>query len=241
MTITNPNLVSNPVCEATNEILLTQSQDIATNTNSVSIIPTALKYDREKLKRSLSFHVTRLFEKALEENLDGFVNIRLFNKDLPKDLPNTKPINNFYPLKDIFSYLDQITDLAIANNKLNVTILPVICSEKNAELKNLKGKNIGIGSLCLDIDDGDIEEKFNILTDILGTPSFVVKSGGITKDGVDKIHVYYVFDSFIKGVKDVLDFFRLKKDFAILLGADENFEKPTQVVRLLGTINQKSN
>lgn len=237
MTITNPSLASSSVCEATNEILLTQSQDIATNTNSVSIIPTALKYDREKLKRSLSFHVTRLFEKALEENLDGFVNIRLFNKDLP----NTKPINNFYPLKDIFSYLDQITDLAIANNKLNITILPVICSEKNAELKNLKGKNIGIGSLCLDIDDGDIEEKFNRLTDILGTPSFVVKSGGITKDGVDKIHVYYVFDSFIKGVKDVLDFFRLKKDFAILLGADENFEKPTQVVRLLGTINQKSN
>ena len=66
MTITNPSLASSSVCEATNEILLTQSQDISTNTNSVSIIPTALKYDREKLKRSLSFHVTGLFEKALE-------------------------------------------------------------------------------------------------------------------------------------------------------------------------------
>lgn len=235
MTIINPNLASSSVCEAPATILPTQNQDKNTGASTVPVVTTALKYDRARLKSLISNHLTHLFGKALDECLDGFVSIRLFNKDVP----NVYPINKFYPLKDIFSYLDQITDLAINNNKFNVTILPVICSKEKADEKSLSGDNIAVGCLYFDIDDGDIEAKFNKLTDILGTPSFVVKSGGISKDGLDKIHIYYVFDSFIKGQKDVLDFFRLKKEFAVLIGSDDNFEKPTQPIRLLGTINQK--
>lgn len=186
-------------------------------------------YNRDDLKSLISLHITTLFSKALEQELTGFVNIRFYKG---KDV-----INEFYSLITIFNKIDDIVDLVIKNRSFNACILPVLCNKEEAKTSNL----IGVGAIYFDFDYGDIQANLDKAVSVLGEASFVVKSGGKTENNQYKIHCYWKLDNFITGNQEIKNFFSLKKNFAALIGADENFEKSTQIVRLLGTVNQKYN
>jgi hypothetical protein len=190
-------------------------------------------FDRDELKNQLEFHICSLHGKALEEDLDGFVNIRFFGGSSYTD-------DKFYKLSDIYSRLDEITDFLIKNNKLSnhhATILPVLTKYEVGRNEN---DNLhSVASVIFDIDKGNIAEILSNISSILGKPSFIVASGGLTDDNQKKLHIYYKLQSTITGNKEVLDFFKLKKQFAELVDTDVDFEKPTQPVRLLGSTNYK--
>src|SRR5574343_651475 len=187
-------------------------------------------WDRAELKSQIEFHIDFLHNKAIDEGLDGFVNVRL--------LKGKEAINEFYSLKTIFNKIDDIVDLVIKNSSFNACILPVLCDKEKATTKDL----FGVGTVYFDIDDCDIDTKLNTAISILGEPSLVVRSGGTCEISKQpSIHCYWKLDKFITSNQEVQNFFSLKKEFAALIGADENFEKRTQVVRFLSTVNQKYN
>lgn len=191
-------------------------------------------WDRDELKSQIEFHINQLFGNFIEEELEGYVNLRFYG--------GSSPIDNFYKLKDIYSKLDEITNLVIKNNKKgdhNATILPVITKYQHG--RNTDDNLFSVANVYFDIDAGDIATILEKITSILGKPSFTIASGGKTEDKQNKIHIYYKLQNSITGHKELLEFFKLKKKFATILGTDTQFEKPTQPVRLLGSTNPKYN
>lgn len=191
-------------------------------------------WDRDELKSQIEFHINALHGKAIEEDLDGYVNLRFYG--------GSSPIDNFYKLKDIYSKLDEITNLVIKNNKKgdhNATILPVITKYQHG--KNTDDNLFSVANVYFDIDKGNISQILEKITSILGKPSFTIASGGKTEDKQNKLHIYYRLQNSITGNKELLEFFKLKKQFAELVNTDVDFEKPTQPVRLLGSTNPKYN
>lgn len=206
---------------------LDQHELQSTQHASIPLVKGETNYNRNELSSLISLHITTLFGKALEQELDGFINIRLFK--------DSKSINKFYQLKTIFTKLGEIADLVILNKTYNVAILPVLCDREGAKIKNL----IAVGTIYFDFDYGDIQANLDKAVSILGEPSLLVRSGGKTEDNQLKIHCYWKLDKFITGNQEIKNFFSAKKEFAVLVGADSNFEKASQIARLLGTINQK--
>lgn len=194
---------------------------------SIPLVKGETNFNRDELSSLISLHITILFGKALEQDIDGFVNIRLFKQ--------SKSINKFYQLKTIFTKIGEIADLVILNKTYNIAILPVLCDREEAKIKNL----IGVGTIYFDFDYGDIQANADKAVSILGEPSLLVRSGGKTEENQQKIHCYWKLDKFITGNQEIKNFFSAKKEFAVLVGADSNFEKASQIARLLGTINQK--
>lgn len=216
---------------------------IDAKTQSQKQVPAIIKspsnpsWNRNELKSQIEFHINSLYGKAIEENIDGFVNLRFFGGSSP--IENWER-DNFYKLKDIYAKIDEVTNLLIKHNKKgnhNTTLLPVVCKYPHG--KN-EGDNLhSVANVYFDIDERNISQILEKITSILGVPSLVLASGGITKDKQKKVHIYYKFNNAITGNKEVLEFFKLKKQFAKLVDTDVEFEKPTQVLRLLGSTNYK--
>lgn len=184
---------------------------------------------KHSLKESLSQHFSLLFDSA-DKDEEQYICIR-FLKD------NKKGRNKFYTIKEIFfeKIINDITELVYKENSQgsNTCILPCSTSERDAKKTYIKGSQV----LIIDIDDGNTEEKLKELTARFGEPTAIIKSGGITHGGFNKLHVYYKFNEFLKG-DNFDELMELRKNIAKVIGADTNFKVSTQVIRLIGTINQ---
>lgn len=184
---------------------------------------------KHSLKESLSQHFSLLFDSA-DKDEEQYICIRFF-----KD--NKKGSNEFYTIKEIFSSegVDKIVELVYTENSngYNACILPCTTSQSKATKSYIKGSQV----LIIDIDDGNTEEKLKELTARFGEPTAIIKSGGITHGGFNKLHVYYKFNEFLKG-DNFDELMELRKNIAKVIGADTHFKLSTQVIRLIGTINQ---
>lgn len=95
------------------------------------------------------------------------------------------------------------------------------------------------GVVVVDLDDGDITQKRAHLENHIGRASMVVASGGYTKDGQEKLHLYWRLTEAAEG--DDLDRVRmLREQIAVLAGGDSSFKSLHQPIRVAGTIHGKN-
>ncbi len=93
-------------------------------------------------------------------------------------------------------------------------------------------------TLLADIDDGNTEEKLASAIQHLGEPSLIVESGGVTKAGAAKLHVYWKLPEPVSG--DALaELIVARHQLAIKIGGDEAFKSKHQPIRIAGSVYHK--
>lgn len=93
-------------------------------------------------------------------------------------------------------------------------------------------------ALLIDLDDGDIEAKAQLLTETVGTPSLVVESGGITPEGQAKLHLYWKLSAPVEG-DELRRLLHMRRIIAEAAGGDLHFASAHQPIRLVGSIYRK--
>ncbi|NRB10501.1 MAG: AAA family ATPase [Rickettsiaceae bacterium] len=122
------------------------------------------------------------------------------------------------------------------NNKFGFYIIPgtvgAIGEAKKHHIQEMQ-------SILVDIDDGNTEEKLQKLTKYIGKPTLVVESGGITKDGHTKLHVYWQLVEKVTGenLQQIAD---LRRDLALAIDGDIHFKSLSQPIRVAGSIYHKN-
>ncbi|MEE8252633.1 MAG: hypothetical protein V3R17_01735, partial [Hyphomicrobium sp.] len=92
--------------------------------------------------------------------------------------------------------------------------------------------------LVADIDAGNIAQKLAHAAQHLGTPTLIVESGGRTKDGQDKLHVYWQLTEPAED-EDLETVRRLRHELAVKIGADTHFQSMHQPIRIPGSVYHK--
>lgn len=231
----NTNLSSNSVCEVTNEILLTQNQDISSQASTGPVV-NIVEYDRQKLNELVSLHLKELlFKEVLKNNLEnetkikGYISINFINNNQnPTAIPERQ-----ITLQTLPCAIDKVTNLILANKNYNSYILPFVSNNGSAEQSNVMGGE----SLIIDLDIGNIDKKLKLITETFGTPSVVLKSGSIVDGKYSCRHIYYKFNEYLTGdkFKKLLD---IRGKIAAGFGGDLAYQRnPAQLVRIFGTYN----
>ncbi|MGC0371649.1 MAG: hypothetical protein DGJ47_000342 [Rickettsiaceae bacterium] len=103
---------------------------------------------------------------------------------------------------------------------------------KQAEIKQMQ-------TLLIDIDDGDIKQKSRLLCKTLGRPTLKIESGGVTKSGQKKMHIYWQLSEVVSG-KKLLQLIHLRYQISIKFGGDVHFKSAHQPIRLAGSVYHKN-
>lgn len=118
-----------------------------------------------------------------------------------------------------------------------------------AVLKEARGRSEAVDlftAVMVDLDSGDTVAKAAWLDTNLGTPTMVVRSGGMSDAGTPNLHVYYVLD---EPSADVARIVEARHQLALKAGGDLQFGRGTpdnpygrahQPIRLPGTVHAKS-
>ena len=93
-------------------------------------------------------------------------------------------------------------------------------------------------TIVVDLDDGDIAAKYEHLVDHLGQPTLVVESGGRTKEGQQKLHVWWKLTEPATD-EDLALVCRLRGDIARKVGGDWHFRSAHQPIRVAGSVYHK--
>jgi hypothetical protein len=97
---------------------------------------------------------------------------------------------------------------------------------------------IQMQTVVVDLDDGDIAAKYEHLVDHLGLPTLVVESGGRTKEGQPKLHVWWKLTEPATD-EDIQTVCRLRADIARKIGGDWHFRSAHQPIRVAGSVYHK--
>jgi hypothetical protein len=97
---------------------------------------------------------------------------------------------------------------------------------------------IQMQTILVDLDDGDVPAKYNHLVAHLGEPTLLVESGGRTRDGHQKCHVWWLLSEPATG-SDIELLCQLRGEIAVKIGGDRHFRSSHQPIRVAGSIYQK--
>ena len=92
--------------------------------------------------------------------------------------------------------------------------------------------------ILADLDSGDTEAKLEHLTIYMGEPTAVIKSGGVTQEGLAKLHVYWRLSEPAEG-EDITLACRIRHQIAIKAGGDAHFQSAHQPIRVAGSVYHK--
>lgn len=95
---------------------------------------------------------------------------------------------------------------------------------------------VGYSTVCADFDSGDIIANIRRAVDMLGAPSLVVQSGGMTADETPKYHVYWTVTGEGRTVERMV---ALRTAIGRAFGADASFARPSQIIRIAGSVHRK--
>jgi hypothetical protein len=93
-------------------------------------------------------------------------------------------------------------------------------------------------AIIVDLDAGDIPAKLEHLVSSLGQPTLIVESGGRTKDGANKLHVWWKLTEVAEG-EDLARLCKLRGEIAIKVGGDTHFRSAHQPIRVAGSVYHK--
>ena len=100
------------------------------------------------------------------------------------------------------------------------------------------GDIVQMQTLLIDIDDGNTEEKLQLLSKTIGEPTLIVESGGITDCGHKKLHIYWQLEKSVQG-EELQQLLRLRHKIALYAGGDLHFKSAHQPIRVAGSIYHK--
>lgn len=95
---------------------------------------------------------------------------------------------------------------------------------------------VSMSTLCLDIDNGDIESVARAACDAIGSPTMTILSGGITCEGVAKRYLFWRLSRETTVEKVCL----LRQRIAAAFGGDQSFGRAHQPIRLPGSLHKKA-
>lgn len=177
-------------------------------------------------------HLDLLF--GFAEGEDGFIAFRA----VPEGGNTGDTIERWFSPGDLTTTSEAIHDLCAqaAQAGRMACILPGLVGEYGKKSAN---DVVAVGALLIDFDSGDIEGKLQKAREALGAPSMVVQSGGVLEDGTNKVHAYWRLSELARGA-DVDRVYRLNHAAALAFGGDACFRNKSQIVRLAGSVHQKS-
>ncbi|CTQ45685.1 AAA family ATPase [Roseibium aggregatum] len=175
-----------------------------------------------------------VFVETLYGHSDGFIPLRAF----PEKGTDTKVTPRLHWVPNDDKVVDAVYAFAqeCAKNRMAAYVIPGTV----AEYGQAKADQIReTGTILIDIDAGNVDEKLAAATEALGEPSLIVESGGRTEEGYGKIHVYWKLDESMWD-EDVKTASRVRHELAIKLGTDTAFQSPHQPIRIAGSIHGKN-
>ncbi len=93
-------------------------------------------------------------------------------------------------------------------------------------------------AIVVDLDAGEILAKLRHLVQHLGAPTLLVESGGRTREGAMKLHVWWRMSEPATG-EDLATLCRLRGDIAYKVGGDSHFRSAHQPIRVAGSVYHK--
>jgi RecA-family ATPase len=166
--------------------------------------------------------------------LEGFIPMRSFAE---KGNKNSKPPCNIWVKADD-EMIEAALNFAVTANQRQSAfyVIPGVV-ENSGEASSSHVKQMQV--LLIDIDDGDTEGKLLKLSSVLGEPTLIVESGGVTEEGSLKLHVYW---QLVKGVSgdDLKVLLDLRYQIALSFGGDTHFKSAHQPIRVAGSVYHKS-
>lgn len=91
-------------------------------------------------------------------------------------------------------------------------------------------------TVCVDFDTGIIPINISKAAEVLGKPTLVVNSGGVTPDGHVKRHVYWTVTGEGRTVERMV---ALRAAIAAAFEGDASFARPMQIIRIAGSVHRK--
>ena len=163
---------------------------------------------------------------------EGFIPLRSFPE---KSQGQGKPHNIWIQHNDQSAKSVQNFSAYCHQNRRSCFCIPgLVKSQNQAKADDI----IQMGVLLLDIDHGDIEAKLSHVTQCIGMPTLIVKSGGITADNQSKLHLYWKLSEPAED-DDLQLLLKLRHELAIKVGGDVHFQSAHQPIRIAGSIHHK--
>jgi AAA domain len=195
--------------------------------NDVSAIidPADIEPDVEQLK---------IFLDVVFSYCEGLIPVRGF-VDKGQDLDD-RPNNNIWIEADAQAIDKLVTFVNWAWREGSaVYVVPgTVAATGQAKAEEVKEMQ----TIVVDLDDGDIAAKYEHLVDHLGAPTLVVESGGRTKEGQPKLHVWWKLTEPATDA-DIQTVCRLRGDIARKIGGDWHFRSAHQPIRVAGSVYHK--
>ncbi|MEC3862366.1 AAA family ATPase [Mesobacterium sp. TK19101] len=93
-------------------------------------------------------------------------------------------------------------------------------------------------AIIVDLDAGDIPAKLDHLITHLGQPTMIVESGGRTRVGATKLHIWWKLTEPAEG-DDLARLCILRGEIALKVGGDTHFRSAHQPIRVAGSVYHK--
>lgn len=93
-----------------------------------------------------------------------------------------------------------------------------------------------MGVVMVDLDTGDTDAGVQRATELCGRPTMVVRSGGVTKEGFPKRHLYWRLS---EHTDDLVKATRIRLAIAQKVNGDVSFKRMTQIIRIPGSLHSK--
>lgn len=172
------------------------------------------------------------FVHVVFDGLTGFVDVRLLTeKGTPVQRPRCESVA-----------VDERLAASLARCAANALRLGLACTvvpATTARRGRARTSNVTEAAVVLvDLDDGDIAASRAHLVRHLGPPTLVVASGGTTSSGQQKLHLYWRLAQPATGAA-FARVSRLRETVARRAGGDTSFAKPSQPIRLAGSVHCK--
>ncbi len=164
--------------------------------------------------------------------LEGFVPVRILPE---KGNEGGKPRSSYPPFNG--ELLNEVVAAAIEASSVGRALYVVpgtVRQPGSAKAEEIQQSCV----VLVDLDTGDIPVKRDHLIRHLGPASIIVASGGVTKDGHEKLHLYWRLTEPAAG-SDLVRLCHLRGEIARKAGGDTSFDRVTQPIRVAGSIHGK--
>jgi hypothetical protein len=166
--------------------------------------------------------------------LNGFIPLRSFPE---KGNPDSRPITNAWVTADDHVLSEALAFAKAANSrKAAFYVIPeTVSNTDQASSADVMEMQV----FLIDIDEGDTESKLLEMTAVIGEPTMVVESGGVTKEGHPKLHIYWQLTEAARG-EDLQVLLSLRHKIALAFGGDTHFKSAHQPIRVAGSVYHKN-
>jgi P4 family phage/plasmid primase-like protien len=172
------------------------------------------------------------FAQVVFDGLSGFADVRLLAE---KGMPEKRPQCRSLRVDDeLSSALTRCAGEAAAMGRACFAVPATVPRPGRARAASV----VETAVIVVDLDHGGIEAKRAFLVEHLGPPTLVVASGGVTRSGQPKLHLYWRLCRPATGF-ELARVCRLRATIARKVGGDSSFARASQPIRVAGSVHCK--